>query len=258
MPPLEAPPDMARLHPHRRAKPDRDPRSSRPPPRPRRPTPLSRTPTPNIEASATGDHGAHARLLSEQKGWVEGTHTAGGFRASPRCPGLPAGAPRELAAALPLQQRRGQLERGLARRRGEQRDGGVCAEAGTKLDSTGTVSQKISTVHKVAGVTHVSDELLDDSQWDGCRAGLAVREGDRDRRRHRDHRPLGDGEPTGIRNTVGDLHAGRRADRTELMDSVLKAAGRLAEDFITPDTLVVLRATSSSSGSRPTCRAATC
>ena len=67
-------------------------------------------------------------------------------------------------------------------------------EAGTKPDSTGTVSQKISTVHKVAGVTHVSDELLDDSQWDGCRARLlAVREGDRDRRRHRDHRRLGHG-----------------------------------------------------------------
>lgn len=50
----------------------------------------------------------------------------------------------------------------------------------------------------------------------------------------------GTGEPTGIRNTVGVTSTPVDGqDGTELMDSVLKAAGRLAEDFITPDTLVV-------------------
>jgi hypothetical protein len=56
-----------------------------------------------IKASALGDHGAYARLLGEQKGWIEGTDSAGGFMVRPtvlaatcrRC----ARAPRSVSAA---------------------------------------------------------------------------------------------------------------------------------------------------------------
>jgi HK97 family phage major capsid protein len=37
------------------------------------------------------------------------------------------------------------------------------AEGATKLDTTGSVARKISTVFKVAGTTHVSDELVADA-----------------------------------------------------------------------------------------------
>jgi HK97 family phage major capsid protein len=97
------------------------------------------------------------------------------------------------------------------------------AEAGTKPDSTGTVDVKVSTIHKVAGVSSVSDELLDDS------AGLAS-----ELVSQQFARAIGILHTAGITSTAADGSTGKL-----LMDSIYKAIGRLSEDFVQPDTVVL-------------------
>ena len=196
----------------------------------------------NVKASALGDHGAHARLLAESKGWIEGTDASGGFMVSPTVlPGyLPA-----LRASSPLRFRCNNVSVSSNEvwlvAEGDSITVEFVPEAGTKPDSTGTVAQKVSTVHKVAGVTHVSDELLADSNGMAAELvssqfaksiGIAIDTAIID--------GSGTGEPTGIRNTVGVTSTAVDGQTGKLLsDSIIRAAGRLAEDFVAPDTLVI-------------------
>jgi HK97 family phage major capsid protein len=113
-------------------------------------------------------------------------------------------------------------------------------EGVTKLDSTGTVGTKLSVVHKLAGTTHVSDELLADSrnveslisrqfaQAIDIAQDAAIIAG------------TGIGEPVGILNTVGVLQtpvSGQSGQ--ELYESILGAISRRVQALYMP-TVVVL------------------
>jgi len=195
----------------------------------------------NLKATALGDHGAFQRLL-QTKGWVEGTDSAGGYLVNPAIlPGyLPA-----LRASSPLRSRFTNVNVNSnevwVTLEGSSVSVQHVAEAGVKPDSTGTLTQKISTVFKAAGTSRLSDELLADSagyaadligdqfaKSIGILVDQAIISG------------TGTGQPTGIRNAAGvtstavDGQTGR-----EIYNSILKAIGRLREDFMEPDTVVV-------------------
>ena len=197
--------------------------------------------------SSTGDHGAHTRLLSETEGVGRGDRRGRRFHGFPDgAARLPASAPGKLSASLPLQQRLRPVEqRGLARRRGrtsitvefgdEAGDRSRTRRARSRRRSA-TVPQgrrhdaRLATSSSPT-VNGMAAELVS-SQFAKA-IGIAIDDGDHRRLGHR----RADGDPQHGR---GHLDAGRRAGGARLlMDSVLKAAGRLAEDFITPDTLVV-------------------
>jgi HK97 family phage major capsid protein len=116
------------------------------------------------------------------------------------------------------------------------------AEGATKPDSTGTVAQKISTVHKVAGVSSLSDELLEDSN--GNAAEIVSRQFGQSIGIEIDKAILsgsGTGEPTGILNPAAGVDSnpvdGQGGE--DLLDSIFRARSRLAQRFFDVDTVVV-------------------
>ncbi len=195
----------------------------------------------NLKASSLGDHGAFQRLL-ETKGWVEGTDSAGGYLVNPQIlPGyLPA-----LRASSPLRSRFTTVNVSSnevwVTLEGNSVSVAHVAEAGTKPDSTGTLTQKISTIHKAAGTTRLSDELLADSA--GYAADLVANQFARSIGILVDQAIIsgtGTGQPTGIRNTAGVTSTAVDGQGgPALYNSILKATGRLREDFLEPDTIVV-------------------
>jgi len=192
-----------------------------------------------VKAARGGDARAHEALT---KGWLEGTPTAGGFFVADQT--LPGYAEKRRAAS-PLRERCtvAQVESDTVHVVVE--NGTVTvqhvAEAATKPNTTGSIAEKVATNFKVAGTSHVSDELLADSNGNvgelvarqfavqcGITIDKAIISG------------TGTAEPTGIRNAAGvtatavDGQTGR-----ELNNSILKAVGRLREDFEDYDTVVV-------------------
>jgi len=199
----------------------------------------------NLKASALGDHEAYRRMVGgagEVKGWVEGTDTAGGYLVNPA---IVPGYLEALRANSPLRNRFTNVSVNSNEVWVTLENGTVTvqhlAEAAVKPDTTGSLTQKISTIHKVAGTTRVSDELLEDSggfivdligsqfaKQIGITIDKAIVSG------------TGTGEPTGIRNAAGVTSTavdGQGA--TALYNSILKAGSRLREDFLEPDTVVV-------------------
>ncbi len=194
----------------------------------------------SVKAAKGGDPEAHKDL--QTKGWIEGTTTAGGFLVNPTI--LP-GFLETRRATSPLRERCAQFgvdtdEIWLATK-GNTVTVSHLAEGATKPDSTGTVGQKISTVFKVAGTSHVSDELLADSngyvaqllgKQFGEQVGIAV-----------DQAIIsgtGTGQPTGIRNTAGVTSTAVDGQTGGgLYESIKKASSRLRIKFYEPDTIVM-------------------
>ena len=78
------------------------------------------------------------------------------------------------------------------------------AEAATKPDTTGSIAQKVGTAFKVAGTSHISDELLDDTN--GLAGQLVARQYAAQIGITIDTAIIsgtGTGQPTGIRNAAG-------------------------------------------------------
>ena len=195
----------------------------------------------NLKAASLGDHGAYAQMV-ELKGWIEGTDASGGYLVNPEVlPGyLPA-----LRANSPLRNRFTNVNVSSSEvwvtLEGNSITVAHVAEAGVKPDSTGTLTQKISTVFKAAGTTRTSDELIDDSggyvanligdqfaRQIGITVDTAIISG------------TGTGQPTGIRNAAGVTSTAVDGQGgPALYNSILKAKGRLREDFLEPDTVVV-------------------
>ncbi len=194
-----------------------------------------------VKSARLGDPSAYGRLTSG-KAWVEGTDTAGGFLVGPEQ--LP-GYIEARRAASPLRERCSTFDVRSNEVWVVTEDGSVqvahTAEAATKLDTTGSVAQKISTVHKVAGTSHLSDELLDDTndaagdlvarqfaQQIGIAIDTAILSG------------TGTGQPTGIRNTTGVTHTAVGGQGgNDLYDSILRALSRLSQRFYSADTVVI-------------------
>ena len=195
----------------------------------------------NLKATALGDHGAFQRLL-QTKGWVEGTDSAGGYLVNPQIlPGyLPA-----LRASSPLRSRFTNVNVNSnevwVTLEGSSVSVQHVAEAGVKPDSTGTLTQKISTVFKAAGTTRLSDELLADSA--GYAADLIANQFAKSIGILVDTAIIsgsGTGAPAGIRNTAGVTSTAVDGQGgPALYNSILKAIGRVREDFLEPDTIVV-------------------
>jgi HK97 family phage major capsid protein len=193
----------------------------------------------DIAAARFGDGRAAARL---SKAWVEGTPGAGGFLVNPQT--LPSYVA-AMRASAPLRARCTQID---ARSdevwivcEGDSVEVTHTAEGATKLDTSGTIAQKISTVFKVAGTSHVSDELLADSNGNveelvssqfgkaiGIEIDSAIISG------------TGTGQPTGIRNAAGvNAQDVDGQDGQALFESILKAIHRIAQRFEPVDTVVV-------------------
>jgi HK97 family phage major capsid protein len=193
----------------------------------------------DVARARFGDGRAASRL---QKAWIEATPASGGFLVSPQV--LP-GYVEAMKASAPLRVRCTQID---ARSNevwivteGDSIEVAFTAESVAKLETPGTVARKISTIHKVAGTSHVSDELLADSGGNveelvssqfGKAIGIAI-----------DSSIIagsGVGQPTGILNTVGvasqavDGQSGQA-----LFESVLKALNRIAQRHEQADTVVV-------------------
>jgi HK97 family phage major capsid protein len=194
----------------------------------------------DVKAARRGDPQANARL--EEKGWVEGTPGSGGFFVSPQV--LP-GYLESRRASSPLRDRCATFvvdsDEVWVVVEGNTVTVQHVAEAATKPDSTGSITQKVSTVFKVAGTSHVSDELLADSNGNAAdlvsrqfavQIGIAI-----------DQAIIsgtGTGQPTGIRNTAGITSTAVDGQTGQLLyNSILKAQSRLQQVFYEPDTLVV-------------------
>lgn len=195
----------------------------------------------DIRAARLGDPSAFRRV-SGSKNWAESPDSAGGFLvAAEQLPGyIPA-----RRAASPLRERFSNFDVRSNEvwivTEGNSVTVQHVAEAATKPDSTGTVAQKISTTHKLAGTSHVSDELLADSEGNaaeivarqfgqaiGIEVDTAIISG------------TGTGQPTGIRNAPGVPSTAVDGPQGQaLYDSILKAAGRLRERFFEPDTIAL-------------------
>ena len=195
-----------------------------------------------VKGAQLGDPESHRRLFAEGKGWVEGTDASGGYLVKPeQLPGYIAAR----RAASPLRERcsifRARSHEVWVVTEGNSITVAHTAEAATKTTSTGTVAQKVSTVHKAAGLTYVSDELLADSQ--GLVADLVGRQFATQTGIAIDSAIIsgtGTGQPTGIRNAAGvtsttvDGQGGKA-----LVDSILKALSRLAVKFYSADSVVM-------------------
>ena len=114
-------------------------------------------------------------------------------------------------------------------------------EGVTKPVATGTVGQAISTAHKLAGVTFVSDELLADSN--GNAEQLVSRQFAQATDAKIDAAIIAG---SGIGQPLGVLHAPDVAsvpvddqDAAALVDSVTKAISRLATRFYPPNLVVL-------------------
>ncbi len=193
----------------------------------------------DLAAAAQGDLRAKERLA---KGWVEGTPGAGGYLVDPTIlPGYieaaRAGAPLEArVASHPVES-----DEVWVTLEGNTVTVAHVAEAATKPDTTGSVTQKVSTVFKLAGTSHVSDELLADTN--GAAERLVSDQFAKQISISLDTAIIsgtGVGQPTGIRLAAGvndevvDGQAGQ-----DLYESILKAISRIEQRFEPIDTVVV-------------------
>ena len=193
----------------------------------------------DIKATRRGDPRAFERV---GKAWLEGTGSTGGFLVSPeQLPGYVEARRATSPLRLRCQTVQVSSDEVWVVTEGNTVTVAHVAEAATKPDSTGSVAQKISTVHKVAGTSHVSDELLADSngnaaeiverqfaQQIGIAIDTAIISG------------TGTGQPTGIRNTAGvAATAVDGQGGAALYNSIVKAVSRIGQRFETVDTVVV-------------------
>jgi HK97 family phage major capsid protein len=196
----------------------------------------------DVRAARRGDADAFARLRGggHSKGWTEntgGSGTSGGFLTAPDV--LP-GYVEARRAASPLRELCANFDVGSDEVWVTVENGTVTvqhvAEAATKPDTTGSVAQKIASNFKVAGTSHVSTELLDDSNGNAgllverqfaAQIGIAV-----------DTALIsgtGTGQPTGIRNAAGVTATAVDGQTGRLLhDSVLKALSRLEQKLLGP------------------------
>jgi HK97 family phage major capsid protein len=195
-----------------------------------------------VYAARRGDPNALADM--GRKGWTGGSDPTGGYFISPdTLPGYlakrNAAAPlRALCTEFPTEsdEVRIILE-------GNTVTVEMVPEAGTKPDSTGSIAQKIGTVFKAAGTTHVSTEDLADTGGQvadlvqnqfGVQVGLKI-----------DNKIIagsGTGEPKGIIGTSGvnitPLGASGAAE--EVFAAVARAASRLRQRFYVPAELSIV------------------
>jgi HK97 family phage major capsid protein len=195
-----------------------------------------------VKAARQGDPDANRRLASH-KVWTEGTDSAGGFLVSPEVlPGIVAAR----RAAAPLLDRVTTFNvtsnEVIVTKEGDPVEVEWTGEGVTKPVSTGSVAQAVSAAHKLAGVTYVSDELLNDAngnveqlvsrqfaQATDAKIDAAILSGS------------GVGQPLGITNVPGvnsvpvDGQEGQ-----ELFESIAKSIARLVADgFYLADTVVL-------------------
>lgn len=194
----------------------------------------------DVKAARAGDSRAHGNL--EQKGWVVGVDASGGYLVQPE---QLQGYIEARTAAAPLRARCTEFavesNEVWVVIEGDTVTVSHVAEAATKPDSTGTVAQKVSTIHKAAGTSHISDELLEDTQ--GLAADLVSRQFAQQVGMTLDRAIIsgtGTGQPTGIRNTAGVASTAVDGQGGQaLNNSILKAMARLRGRFYEPDTIVV-------------------
>lgn len=194
----------------------------------------------NLVASTRGDARAFERIAS--KGWVEGTPASGGFLVQPELVG---GIVEAARASGPLRARCRQFtvnsDEVWVNVEGNSVVVAHTAEAATKVESTGTVAQKVSVVHKIAGITRLSDELVDDTNGEAARLvesqfgkaiGVAQDVGILS--------GSGTGQPLGIRNTAGVASTAVDGQTGQaLFESILKAISRIEQRFEQVDTVVL-------------------
>lgn len=193
-----------------------------------------------VAAVARGDGRAFERLAS--KGWVEGTPGAGGFLVDPTI--LP-GYLEAARAGAPLEDRVASYavdsDEVWVTVEGNTVTVLHVAEGVTKPDTTGTVTQKVSTVFKLAGTSHVSDELIADSN--GAAERLVSNQFAKQISLGLDTAIIsgtGTGQPTGIRNAAGvNAQAVDGQTGQLLYESILKAISRIEQRFESVDTVVV-------------------
>lgn len=193
----------------------------------------------DVRAARLGDHRAHDRIA---KAWQEGSDAAGGFLVQEeQLPGYFAAR----RASSPLRERCTQYDVSADTvwvvTEGNTVSVQHTAESATKINTTGTVGRKVSTVHKVAGTSTVSDELIADSTGTveellsrqfaaqiGITVDTAIMSG------------TGTGQPTGIRNAAGvTATAVDGQGGYQLNNSILKAIGRLRQAFYDADAIVM-------------------
>jgi HK97 family phage major capsid protein len=193
----------------------------------------------DLAAAARGDFKAADRLA---KGWVEGTPGAGGYLVDPTIlPGYLAAA----RAGAPLEVRVASYavdsDEVWVTLEGNTVTVTHVAEGATKPDTIGSVTQKISTVFKLAGTSHVSDELIADSN--GAAERLVSDQFGKQISIALDTAIIsgtGTGQPTGIRGAAGVTATAVDAQTGQgLYESILKAISRIEQRFELVDTVVV-------------------
>lgn len=198
---------------------------------------------PFLKALRDARRGDAAAVQEVEKAWVEGVDGSGGYLVGPEL--LP-GYVEARRASSPLRERCATFEVGSNEvwtvLEGNSVQAVHTAEAATKLDSTGTVAQKVSTVHKVAGTSSISDELLADTE--GVAGELVARQFGEAIGIEIDRAIIsgtGTGQPTGIRNTAGVAQSAVDGqDGQALQNSILKALSRLETRFYGDNVTVAL------------------
>jgi len=193
-----------------------------------------------VRAARAGDTRAIQNLST--KGWVEGTDASGGYLVAPEQLG---GYVETRRATAPLRERCQSHDVRSTEvwivTEGTTVTVAHVAESATKPNTTGSVGQKISTVHKAAGTSTVSDELLEDTQ--GLAAQLVATQFATQVGITIDSAIIsgtGTGQPTGIRNTSGVTSTAVDGQTGIDLDvSLIKARSRLAVKFFAPDTIVM-------------------
>lgn len=192
-----------------------------------------------VRAAKSGDGRAFEALT---KGWAEGSDASGGFLVPPEQ--LP-GYVEARRADGPLRERCASFDARTNEVFVVVEDGSLSVEhvpeGATKPNTTGSVAQKISTIHKVAGTSTLTDELLADTN--GAAGDLVARQFGKEIGSTIDAAIIsgtGTGQPTGIRNTAGVASTAVSGQTGQaLFDSIVNAIGRLASRFYTADTIAL-------------------
>lgn len=192
----------------------------------------------SVKAARQGNPDAFRSL----KAWNETTDAQGGFMVAPT---MLAFYVEQRRASSPLRERCSEFNVGTNEvwvlTEGNAVTVQHLPESGTKPNSTGSVGQKVSTVHKVAGTSTLSDELLEDSN--GLAAEIVTRQFAGQIGREIDRGIIsgtGIGEPTGIRNATGVASTAVDGQGgAALRNSVVKAMSRISQRFFEPDTVVI-------------------
>jgi HK97 family phage major capsid protein len=195
-----------------------------------------------VHAARRGDPSALAEL--SRKGWTGGSDPTGGYFINPDIlPGYIA--KRNAAAPLRVLCREFNASSDEVRiiLEGTTVTVSMVPEAGTKPDSTGSIAQKIGTIFKAAGTTHISTEDLADTDGQvadlvqsqfGVQVGLTI-----------DNKIIagsGTGEPKGIIGTSGVNIAPLADDGSApgVFRAVAMAASRLRQRFYEPAEIAIV------------------